>query len=155
MSIVEMLSPFMYCSASPYNPRPIWSRLKSIFAAIPWWLWLCFPTCIRAAVYRRIADWCAVGEWNIQHLPVGLILKHTHDRSPFLEASNIAFVHKNTSIPVSQILDVIPSLSPNPSGFFIMKKIEGMTLHEWLRTRITFPPDSYITSTSMKMENSD
>ncbi|KAK0467712.1 uncharacterized protein EV420DRAFT_424991 [Desarmillaria tabescens] len=127
----------------PISPQPIWSRLKSIFTAIPWRLWLCFPMSIRSAVYHRLENWYADGEWNIWHLPFGLILKHTHDRSPFLEASNIAFVRKNTSIPVPHILDVIPSLPSYPGGLIIMKNIEGMTLHGWLRTRISYPPEFY------------
>ncbi|PBK65507.1 hypothetical protein ARMSODRAFT_436833 [Armillaria solidipes] len=123
------------------GPSSIWLRLRTAFTTITWDLWLCFPDRLRSAVYLHLAEWYGVGRWNIDHLPFGLILKHTHERSPTLETSNISFVRKNTSIPVPEVLDTIPPRPGHPGGLIIMKAIEGITLHEWLCPRVTFPPE--------------
>ncbi|PBK70371.1 hypothetical protein ARMSODRAFT_109688 [Armillaria solidipes] len=95
-------------------------------------------------MYLRLADWYGVGEWNIQHLPFGLILKHTHNRPPEIEANNIKFIHKNTSIPVPRVLDVLPDIPTGtklPDGLILMTKVEGVTLQDWLWARTKYPPE--------------
>ncbi|KAK0196141.1 kinase-like protein [Armillaria mellea] len=119
----------------------IWLRLRTIFTTITWDLWLCFSDGLRSAVYLCLAEWYGVGRWNVDHLPFGLILKCTHERPPTLEASNISFVRKNTSIPVPEVLDTIPPRPGNSDGLIIMKTIGGITLQEWLSPRVTFPPE--------------
>ncbi|KAK0471540.1 kinase-like protein [Armillaria novae-zelandiae] len=121
--------------------RPLWLWLGTTFNTIAWDLWLCFPDRLRSAVYLRLAKWYDVGRWNMDRLPFGLILKHTHENPPTLETSNISFVRNNTSIPVPEVLDTIPPRPGHPVGLIIMKAIEGITLHEWLNPRVTFPPE--------------
>ncbi|KAK0490399.1 kinase-like protein [Armillaria novae-zelandiae] len=97
--------------------RSLLQILASSLLGLPWRLWLCFPKSMRASVYIRLGRWYSIQEWNIQRLPFGLILKHTQDRPPEIEADNIKFVQENTTIPVPRILDVLPDIPKgNTSG---------------------------------------
>ncbi|KAK0185138.1 hypothetical protein F5146DRAFT_1071573 [Armillaria mellea] len=119
--------------------------LGSSLIALPWRLWLCFPKSMRASVYIRLGRWYSVQEWNIQRLPFGLILKHTQDRPPEIEANNIKFIQENTTIPVPRILDVlldIPDGTPS-DGLILMTEVKGVTLVQWLLSRTTFPPEFF------------
>ncbi|KAG7448144.1 uncharacterized protein BT62DRAFT_1074649 [Guyanagaster necrorhizus] len=78
--------------------------LSSYLKVLPWCLWLCFPKSIRSSIYLRLEKWYDVGEWSVWHLPFSLILKHTQDRPPEIEANNIKFVRENTTVPVPRIL---------------------------------------------------
>ncbi|KAK0490404.1 kinase-like protein [Armillaria novae-zelandiae] len=123
--------------------RSLLQILTSSLLGLPWRLWLCFPKSMRASVYIRLGRWYSVQEWSIQYLPFRLILKHTQDRSPEIEANNIKFVQENTTIPVPRILDVLPDVPKgNPSeGLILMTEVKGVTLVQWLFSRTTYPPE--------------
>ncbi|KAK0191559.1 hypothetical protein F5146DRAFT_605549 [Armillaria mellea] len=126
--------------------RPRRSLLQipaSSLIALPWRLWLCSPKSMRASIYIRLGRWYSVQEWNIQRLPFGLMLKHTQDRPPEIEANNIKFVQENTTIPVPRILDVLPDIPKGTAseGLILMTEVKGVTLIQWLFSRTTFPPE--------------
>ncbi len=83
---------------------------------------------------------------DIQRLPqFGLILKHTQDRPPEIEANNIKFVHENITIPVPRILDVHPDIPKGTAseGLILMTEVKGVTLVQWLPPRTTYPPEFF------------
>ncbi|PBL01842.1 hypothetical protein ARMGADRAFT_1107834 [Armillaria gallica] len=125
--------------------RSLLHILASCLAALPWRLWLCFPKFMRASVYIRLGNWYSVQEWSIQRLLFGLILKHTQDRPPEIEANNIKFVHENTTIPVPRILDVVPDIPKGTAseGLILMTEVKGVTLVQWLLSRTTYPPEFF------------
>lgn len=117
-----------------------------MLASLPWRLWLCFPKSIRSSVYIRLAKWYGISEWNVKHLPFGLILKHTYNRPPEIEANTINFIRKNTSIPVPRVLDVLPDIPTGTEftdGLILMTKVKGITLCDWLWARTKYPPEFY------------
>ncbi|KAK0452011.1 uncharacterized protein EV420DRAFT_702587 [Desarmillaria tabescens] len=135
-------------SLPQHNMRPrrsFLSTLSSYLKVLPWHLWLCFPKSIRSSIYLCLEKWYGVGEWSVWHLPFGLILKHTQDRPPEIEANNIKFVRENTTIPVPRILDVLPDIPTGtkyPDGLILMTEIKGITLAQWLRAKTTYPLES-------------
>ncbi|KAK0498147.1 kinase-like protein [Armillaria luteobubalina] len=123
--------------------RSLLQILASSLLALPWRLWLCFPISIRASVYIRLGRWYSVQEWSIQRLPFGLILKHTYDIPPEIEANSTKFVEENTTIPVPRILDVLTDIQKGneSEGLILMTEVKGVTLGQWLYTKTTFPPE--------------
>ncbi len=79
----------------------------------------------------------------MQRLPFGLILKHTQDKPPEIEANNTKFVHENTAIPVPRILDVLLDIPKGTASewLILMTDIKVVTLGQWLLSRTTFPPE--------------
>ncbi|KAK0490407.1 kinase-like protein [Armillaria novae-zelandiae] len=123
--------------------RSLIQSLASSFLTLPWRLWLCLPRSMRASVYIRLAQWYDVHEWSIDRLPFGLILKHTHNIPPGIEANNIMFIQENTTIPVPRILDVLPDIPKGNTseGLILMTEVKGVTLGQWLFAKTTFPPE--------------
>ncbi|KAJ3985546.1 hypothetical protein F5890DRAFT_1137980 [Lentinula detonsa] len=107
---------------------------------IPWKLWTLFPDSLRRRTYLYIAkNWGITHIWNVTRLPFGLALKHTHNRSPDIEANSIRFVRRNTTIPVPDVLDTVPPDGVNNSGLLLTSWIEGETLGSWNQRQLIWP----------------
>ncbi|KAK0231431.1 kinase-like protein [Armillaria fumosa] len=100
---------------------------------------------MKAFVYIRLGMWYDVHEWNIDRLPFGRILKHTHDIPPEIEADNIKFVEKNTIIPLPCVLDVLSDIPKGNAseGLILIAEVKGVTLGQWLYSKTTFPPEFF------------
>ncbi|THU81877.1 hypothetical protein K435DRAFT_972187 [Dendrothele bispora CBS 962.96] len=108
-----------------------------------WWLWLKFPQSLRARAYRVLIRWFQLGEKaHVSRLRFGIYAKTSHSPD---EALAIEFVRAHTSIPVPQVLDVIPyspkdesfpdsallsALGPSYSWLTLMTALPGQPLFE-------------------------
>ncbi|KAI0772390.1 kinase-like protein [Trametes elegans] len=121
-------------------------RIGDSLSCLAWALWRCFPSSLRLAFYQWLEDHYGDASYGIRirMLPFGLVSKGGIG-SPYIEADNIRFVAKNTSIPVPRILDVIeyidtPLSLGEPRGIIIMTRIEGESLGKWMSDRAIRAP---------------
>ncbi|KAF5354554.1 hypothetical protein D9758_011201 [Tetrapyrgos nigripes] len=98
------------CTTYPSKICYDWSFRST---SLLWWLWLKFPPSLRACAYRQLLQRFQVGDKRgpVTRLRFGLYAKIAPSSD---EALAVQFVRAHTTIPVPEILDVVP-YSPDPS----------------------------------------
>jgi hypothetical protein len=90
-------------------------------------------------MYATLARRTNRGHGKISLLPWGLALKRKSRENPQPEAAATRFIHRNTTIPVPEIFDVIQYQTSSDTnscdGLIVMEEIEGQTLDKWIADR--------------------